>query len=175
MAVLLIGYTVGRWSSRPPVDQGSDVSDAWNHGGPVAVGDGYTIELMTRCSSPIGLAEYNQRVRVFGGTAREGKLLGSIDLFPNTGGRTHVLVYTYLTGVGTRRVQIQDRYGIEDVDLESLAVTNHSGRGNMARSQVEPYPLRIFLGTYSGEAYPLKFIPPGVLSEKDSLEAIVKK
>ncbi|MCP5541009.1 MAG: hypothetical protein H7A52_12775 [Akkermansiaceae bacterium] len=161
--LLVIGYLVGQNSTSQ--------SGGWSRGGAVAVGDSYSIELLTRCSSPIGMAEYDQRLEVYGGTTRDGKSLGTIDLFPNTGGRTHSLVYTYTDDSGRRMVQIQDRYGIEDIDMVTRVVTNHAGGDNTSRSGVSPHPKRVFVGTYSGEAYPLKFVAPAILSEQDSLKS----
>lgn len=162
--LIAIGYLIGRSSP--------SLFAEWSRGGPVAVGDGYSIELMTRCSSPIGMAEYDQRLEVYGGTTRKGDSLGTVDLFPNTGGRTHSLVYTYTGDNGHRMAQIQDRYGIEDIDLVARVVTNHAGGDNTSRSGVSPHPKRVYVGTYSGEAYPLKFVPPAILSEQDSMKVI---
>ncbi len=146
----------------------------WTHGGIVAVGNGYSVQLLTHNSSPIGMAEYDQRLEIFGGTERDGKRLGTIDLFPNTGGRTCSLIYTYITKSGQRRVQIQDRFGIDDVDLATLKKTNpgDTGEGGSSRSNVDPVPTRQFVGTYSEEAYPLKFVPPSILPEEKALAKV---
>ena len=80
----------------------------------------------------------------------------------NTGGRTHVLVHTYSDAAGHRHIQLTDRYGTQDVDLVSL-------RLGKAPDQVPP---RLFIGTFSGEAYPLKFIAPAQLNEES---AAIKK
>lgn len=150
-------------------------SEDWSKGGVVSVGDDFAIQLLTRCSSPLGMAEYDQRLQVYRKAPRNGRSLGVVDLFPNTGGRTHTLIYTYVTTDGQRRVQIQDRYGIEDVDLNTVSVTNHFGGDHNSRSRVDPEPSRNYVGTYSGESYPLRFISPSVLSEQDSIAHIARK
>jgi hypothetical protein len=93
------------------------VDSEWESGPVIGVGDGYSIALETHCSSPVGFAEYDQRLRVYvsGKGGRTGKEVGKADLFPNTGGRTHSLVYTYHAEDGTQRVQIQERSVIDDV------------------------------------------------------------
>jgi len=147
------------------------VDSEWVSGPVIGVGDGYSIALETRCSSPIGFAEYDQRLRVYssGKDGRTGKELGTVELFPNTGGRTHSLVYTYRGEDGRQRVQIQERSVMDDVDLTVPKTTNVSGA---ILTGVQSGKSRIFVGTYSGESYPLKFVPATILSEADSLAEI---
>ncbi len=148
------------------------VDSEWQSGPVIGVGDGYSIALETRCSSPVGFAEYDQRLRVYasGEDGRTGKEIGTAELFPNTGGRTHSLVYAYRADNGSQRVQIQERSVMDDVDLAVPKATNVSGG---ILTVVDPAKSRIFVGTYSGENYPLKFIPATILSEADSLAAIL--
>ncbi len=122
----------------------------WESGPVIEVGSGYSIALETRWSSPVGLAEYDQRLRVFdsGVDGRTGKEIGTAELFPNTGGRQHV--------------QIEERHGMTDVDLTVPRATNVSGG---PATHVDPAKERVFVGTYSGESHPLKFIPGTILPE----------
>lgn len=147
------------------------VDSEWEAGPVIGVGGGYSIALETRCSSPVGFAEYDQRLRVYdsGKDGRTGKEVGTVKLFPNTGGRTHSLVYTYHSDDGRQRVQIQERSVMDDVDLAGLTATNVSG-GTL--TTVVPGKSRVFVGTYSGESFPLKFLPATTLSEGDSMAAI---
>lgn len=147
------------------------VDSEWQSGPVISVGDGYSIALETRCSSPVGFAEYDQRLRVYssGKDGRSGRETGTVDLFPNTGGRTRSLVYAYRGDDGRQRVQIQERSVMDDVDLTVPRTTNVSGG---ILTGVEPAKSRIFVGTYSGESYPLKFVPATILSEADSLSGI---
>lgn len=147
------------------------VSSEWQSGPVISVGGGYSIALETRCSSPVGFAEYDQRLRVYssGKDGRTGKEIGIVELFPNTGGRTHSLVYVYRANDGSQRVQIQDRSVMGDVDLSIPRATNINGG---VLTGVDPAMSRAFIGTYSGESYPLKFIPATILSEADSLAVI---
>ena len=41
------------------------VNSEWHSGPVISVGGGYSIALETRCSSPVGFAEYAQRLRVY--------------------------------------------------------------------------------------------------------------
>lgn len=147
------------------------VDSEWQSGPVISVGGGYSIALETRCSSPVGLAEYDQRLRVYSSSkdGRTGKDTGTVALFPNTGGRTHSLVYAYRADDGGQRVQIQERSAMDDVDLTVLRATNVSAG---ILTGVDPAKSRIFVGTFSGEYHPLKFIPATILSEADSLAAI---
>jgi hypothetical protein len=147
------------------------VNADWHSGPVVGVGDGFAIALETRCSSPVGFAEYDQRLRVYssGKDGRTGKEIGTVELFPNTGGRTHSLVYAYRGDDGRQRVQIQERSVMDDVDLTVPAATNVK---DGILGHVAPAKSRVFVGTFSGESYPLKFLPAAILSEADSLAKI---
>ena len=134
----------------------------WESAGPVAVGDGYSIILQTRHSHPF-LAEYDQRLFVFSGDERTGKLEGIIDLHANTGGRTHLLAYSFRDPAVGMFIQFEDRFGDHALDLKDL--------------KYEPYYPKIrqkdgikFIGTFSKDAPPLKFIPPHLLPEAQSRE-----
>jgi hypothetical protein len=129
----------------------------WDSSGPVAVGAHYALELQTRPANLLGMAEYDQRVVIYGGTARSGKELATIDLPMNTGGRTHILVYRSLADAN--KVVLRDRYGDHVLDLTALRVEP------FVKGALE-HPL--FLGTLSERAFPLKFIPAGVVSEQEA-------
>ena len=137
----------------------------WDSSGPVAVGNGYSLQLQTRPAHPLGMAEYDQRVVVFGGTARSGKELATLELPMNTGGRTRVLLYR--SQADTNKVILRDRYGDCVLDLTALRV-------EPAVAGDPEHPLFAgtlsFLGTLSAEAYPLKFIPAGVVSEREAIK-----
>lgn len=133
----------------------------WDSCSAIAVGNGYSVALQTKSAHPF-LAEYFQRVLVFAGTARDGKLSGALQLRMNTGGRTHALLYRHLDKKGVpTHVSCEDRYGIQtfrlkDLDFEDAPETSK----------------KEYLGTLSGEAYPLKFLTPVVLSEGDARKEI---
>ncbi len=129
----------------------------WDSSGPVAVGNHYSLELQTRLAHPLGMAEYDQRVIIYGGTARDGKELATLDLPMNTGGRTRILLYRSLADA--RKIILRDRYGDHVLDLTSLRLEP------FVKGALE-HPL--FLGTLSAEAFPLKFIPASVISEHEA-------
>lgn len=129
----------------------------WDSSGPIAIGDHYSVELLTRPASMIGMAEYDQRLVLYGGTEREGDELGTIDLHMNTGGRTHVLLYRIADEKGG--LLLVDRFGQHRLDLKEI--------------KYEPYYEKqidtiLFLGTVSDESYPLKFVPTNVWNENES-------
>jgi hypothetical protein len=127
----------------------------WESSGPVAVGNNYSIELLTR-TAHIFLAEYDQGLVVYGGTPRDGEKKGTIDLHENTGGRTHILLYSNPTQNGDF-VILKDRFGTHRVNLGTLRIEEQLDQENPGRNT--------FIGTMSGETYPLKFVPPSVWSE----------
>jgi len=130
----------------------------WESSGPVAVGNNYSIELLTR-TAHVFLAEYDQRLVIYGGTPREGEKRGTIDLHMNTGGRTHILLYLTPSQDGDF-VILKDRFGTYRVNLGTLRIEEQSGQENPGKN--------IFIGTMSGEAYPLKFVPSSVWSEVEA-------
>jgi hypothetical protein len=144
----------------------------WQSGGLIAVGSGYFIQFETRCNSPVGLAEYDQRLTVSasGSGGQSEAVLGSVALFPNTGGRTHSLIFSYRGEDGSDRLQIQQRNGvIQDVELRYPRVRNLR---NGSLSRVDPAENRVFIGTFIGISYPLRFVPSVILAEADSLAMI---
>jgi len=121
----------------------------WEQSGAVAIGNNYSIELLTRTAHPF-LAEYDQQLIVYGGTERFGKKLATLDLHMNTGGRTSVEIYTS----GNEAVYLRDRFGTHAIDLATLSV---------AMLHKAEMPLEsTFIGGFSGESYPLKFIPAAI-------------
>lgn len=136
----------------------------WESSGPVAVGNNYSIELLTR-TAHLFLAEYDQKLVVYGGTPREGKERGTIDLHMNTGGRTHILIYLTKTHNGNV-VLLKDRFGVERVNIDNLKIEE--------RDEAKKLDKSIFIGTFSGEAYPLKFVPSSVWPEEETTKKIKK-
>ncbi len=99
---------------------------------------------------------------IFSGTDREGRLSGSLQLSMNTGGRTHVLVYRHIDTEGApTHVTFEDRFGSQTVRLEDPDFENAPDTS-----------LKEFIGTISGEAYPLKFFVAPVLPEANAREKI---
>jgi len=128
----------------------------WEQSGPVAIGNNYSIELLTRTAHPF-LAEYDQRLIIYGGTERVGKKLATIDLHTNTGGRTSVEVYAD----GRETIYLKDRFGTHAIDLDTLTVTMLFKADLSAESS--------FIGVFSGESYPLKFIPAAIWKSRAML------
>lgn len=125
----------------------------WQSSGVVAVGEGYSVEFLTRRAHP-WLAESDQKAELYGGTAREGDKLATIELDMNTGGRTRVQLY-FGHADGAPIIQLSDRFGDQFIDARA--------RERIHRKLV--LKDRQFLGTFSGEAYPRKFVPASVLPE----------
>jgi len=122
----------------------------WESSGAVAIGDGYSVVLHTRTAHP-WLAEYDQRLELFAGSRRDGRRLGVVDLNMNTGGRTDVRLYF---GHVNKRpiVQLSDRFGDQAIDVLAQELVQGSSES----------PDRRFIGTFSEESYPLKFVPAQV-------------
>ena len=136
----------------------------WDSVGPIAISDGYSIEIQTRPAHPF-LAEYDQRVVVYGGDARNGTRRGMIPLHMNTGGRTYLEIERATTPDNKPLVLLTDRYGTDIIQLNDLS------RSLYAQEDILPNERRR-IGIVSGEAYPNKFIapdalvPPGTLPER---------
>jgi hypothetical protein len=81
----------------------------------------------------------------------------------NTGGRTHILVY-FLQSQNGDVVLLKDRFGTHHLNLGTLKLEEQYGSENTDKYK--------FIGTVSGEAYPLKFVPPSVWSEADASKKI---
>jgi hypothetical protein len=134
----------------------------WESSGPVAVGGNYSVELLTR-TAHVFLAEYDQRLVVFGGTERNGEKKGTVELQMNTGGRTHIMIYSAISKT-SQLVLLKDRFGISRIDLKNM-----KRESELASESTSNYT---FIGTVSGEAYPLKFVPVSIWSEVESLKKI---
>src|SRR5262245_57002492 len=61
----------------------------WTEVGPVAVGNGYSITLLTRQASSM-LAEYDQKIEIHRDSHFGEKLVGTRTMHMNTGGRIHI-------------------------------------------------------------------------------------
>ncbi len=158
--ILLFAVSVAAAALYQNSNSSKSTEDGWNGGGIIGVGDGYSVQLLTCCSSPVGMAEYDQKLEVYAGDSRNGKLTGTVDLHPNTGGRTHVKLYTLKGEDGKRRVVLVGNFGDCEVHLETRTVSQ--GAGTKKTSAVSE---SIFLGTWSAEAQPFKFIPASVPME----------
>ncbi len=131
---------------------------AWESSGPVAVGNNYSIELLTR-TAHLFLAEYDQKIIVYGGTERQGEKKGAIKLHMNTGGRTHIMIYSAAKS-DHQIVILLDRFGMHEINITEMNVETFSKTASVDNM--------VFIGTWSGESYPLKFIPPCVWPENTS-------
>ena len=133
----------------------------WDSVGPIAISDGYSIEIQTRPSHPF-LAEYDQRMVVFEGDARNGKRKGRVPLQRNTGGRTCLEIERATTSDNKPLVLLTDRYGTEIIQLDDLS------RPFFAQSDIQINE-RTLIGIVSGEAYPTKFVAPDALAPAGTL------
>jgi len=126
----------------------------WDSSGPVAVGDGYSIALQSRCLSPIGKAEYELQLELFGETERNGSQLGNIPITELSKGERHVAVFSGHAASNNRLfIVLLYRSGEKYIDVSSKDVS---------KDAVDIKDKK-FLGTFSGNAYPLKFIPASIL------------
>ena len=93
-------------------------------------------------------------------------MLGGVRLPMNTGGRTHVLLYRHVDEKGkVRFVTFQDRHGEQTIDLGK--------RDFFPERDALPSGLKKeFVGTFSGEANPEKFMTPLVLPEEESVKRV---
>jgi len=115
----------------------------------VAVGGGYSISIQAKPIHPF-LAEYEQVVSIYGGDPRDGNWLGTVEIPTNTGGRVRVGVL--VPGESSKHeVVLLDRYAVSRIDLEKRSVSDQ--RTDWKREGLEA------IGWFSGESYPLKFIP----------------
>ena len=129
--------------------------DKWNSCAAIALGDGYSIILQFKPASEF-LAEYYRRVMVFSGGDRVAKLSGSLQLMMNTGGRTHVLIYRHSDTEG----KITHFTAEDQSSAQSVRLNKPDFEDPPKNSKKE------YIGLISGEAYPLKFITPLIVSEK---------
>ncbi len=139
--------------------------DFWNACSSIALGDGFSVALQFRRAHPL-VAEYHRRVMVFAGDARRGGLSGSLQLRMNFGGRTQILVYRHLDANGrVTHVTFEAR----DEGLaggQSVRLVNPDFENPPQDSKRE------YVGLISGEAYPLKFVTPQIVSEESAREEL---
>ncbi len=140
--------------------------DLWRPCAALAVGDGYSVLLQFRQAHPM-VAEYQRRVMVFSGDDRRGGLSGALQLRMNFGGRTYLLVYRHLDAAGkVTHVTFEPRD-------EAITGVGQSIRLKDPDFERPPDATRKeYLGLISGEAYPLKFVPPLVVSEAMAREKL---
>lgn len=127
----------------------------WESVGPLAISDGYSIVVQTRSAHPF-LAEYDQRLIVYGGNARNGKKKGTVPLHMNTGGRTYLEIDRAIDPNNNPLVLISDRYGTDVIQLSTLSQSQFAKTDMQIRNRQR-------IGIISGEAYPNKFIAPDAL------------
>jgi len=136
----------------------------WYPSQAIAIGDFYSVAFLTKSAHPF-LAEYYQRVFLFGGSARAGDFLQAFQLQMNTGGRTHMLLYRYIDEQGrVQFITFQDRYGEQSINIPKREF----------RSE-KPLPTNLkkeFIGTFSGEAPPNKFLTPLVMPEPEATKQL---
>lgn len=131
----------------------------WKPCASIAVGDGYSITLQFRQAHPM-VAEYHRRVLVFSGSERRGVFNGALQLRMNFGGRTYIMIYRHLNADG-RVTHLS--FSARD---EAPAALGQSIRLNDPDFEAPPREAtREYVGLVSGEAYPLKFVSPLILSE----------
>ncbi len=130
---------VGTWT--PP-------RDFWRTVGPVAISPWWSVILEERPTHPF-LAEYEYRLQIFHSEGRDGGYRGTVDLIPNSGGRTFLCLFT-LTAVDRAPVlEVADRVVTSIVDLRGLRRLPHTPPGYERR----------FVGAFVEEALPLRFVP----------------
>ncbi len=127
----------------------------------IAVGNGYSISLDATPTHAF-LAEYEQSIRVFGGSPRRGGLLGRLLIPANTGGQIRIGVLVPRDKARTE-VFLADRYQTTHIDLPSQKAYTQP---------TEPThdPALLPLGIISGASNPVKFIPCSVWSHLSSEE-----
>lgn len=123
----------------------------WRIIGPIAVSSQWSVALAERPSHPF-LAEYDYRLEIFTSEGREGRHYGTVDLLPNTGGRTFLCLYTLSAPGQPLLLALADRMDTSIVDPQALRRLAHVPVGYEAR----------FLGAFVEEALPLRFVSPGV-------------
>lgn len=132
----------------------------------IAVGGGYSININATPAHPF-LAEYWQSVAIYGGTPKEGKLLGHVKIPMNTGGRVRIGLLVP-RDPSKHEVVLLDRYVTTRIDL--IKRVQLSGEPDWRDRTLRP------LGWISGESFPVKFVPCAVWSslppeERDAILA----
>jgi len=127
-------------TSTPPRD--------WRTVGPVAISPWWSVILDERPTHPF-LAEYEYRLQIFHSEGRDGEYRGTVDLIPNSGGRTFLCLFA-LTAVDRAPVlEVADRVVTSIVDLQGLRRLPNTPPGYE----------RSFVGAFVEEAQPLRFVP----------------
>ena len=127
-------------SWEPPLD--------WRTVGPVALSPRWSVILEERPAHPF-LAEYDYRLQVFYSEDRAGEYRGTVDLIPNSGGRTFLCLFT-LTAVDRGPVlEVADRVVTSIVDLQAVRRLPNAPAGYERR----------FIGAFVEEGVPLRFVP----------------
>jgi hypothetical protein len=116
--------------------------------GAVAVGHGYSIDVEALPIHPY-LAEYEQKLLVFGGDVRNGGRLGTVLLPTNTGGRV-LMELLVPNNPSKAELLIIDRYGTTHIDLRTRVELRIGKKVDESYWQS--------LGLLSAESVPLKFI-----------------
>ncbi len=116
--------------------------------GPVAISPWWSVILEERPTHPF-LAEYEYRLQIFHSEGRDGGYRGTVDLIPNSGGRTFLCLFA-LTAVDRAPVlEVADRVVTSIVDLQGLRRLPNTPPGYERR----------FVGAFVEEAQPLRFVP----------------
>jgi hypothetical protein len=94
------------------------------------------------------LAEYDYRLRVFRSDGRDGEYVGTVELIPNSGGRTSLCLYTRTAADHEPLLEVADRMETSFVDL------HYQRRLASAPNGYE----RHYVGAFVEEAAPLRFV-----------------
>jgi hypothetical protein len=145
LSVVAVGLGLAAWQVeslqtwKPPKDA--------NSVGPVAILPRWSVTLEERGRHPF-LAEYDYRLRVFTSEDREGEYRGTVDLLPNSGGRTFLCLFTLTSPDRTPLLEVADRIESSIVDLQSLRRLSEAPKGYERR----------FVGAFVEVAQPLRFV-----------------
>ena len=119
--------------------------------GPVAISPTWSVALEEKPSNPV-LAEYDYRLLVYASGDRDGEYRGTVDLRPNSGGRTYLCLYVLSAPRRLPLLQVDDRIETTVVDLLTARRLRDIPAGYQQR----------FVGAFVEEAYPLRFIPAAI-------------
>ena len=137
--------------------------ESWDTCSSIAIGDGYSVVMQFRQAHPL-VAEYHRRALLFAGDERRGKLIGSLQLRMNFGGRTYIMLYRHLDKDGkVTHLSFEPRDEVL-TGGQSVRLVNPDFEEPPKSSKKE------YVGLVSGEAYPLKFFTPLIVSEKSARE-----
>jgi hypothetical protein len=150
VVAVLLGLAVWQTQSlmqwKPPREYGSV--------GPVAISPRWSVVLEEKASHPY-LAEYDYRLRVFTSEDREGEYHGTVNLLPNSGGRTFLCLFTLTSPNLAPLLEVADRMESSIVDLQSLRRLPETPNGYE----------RHFIGAFVEVAQPLRFVPAEIQSD----------